>query len=317
MQPVFPYRALSYPPRGSMWPTFGDDVLAKTLTVTEEAHHYLNEKRKMMNDFHQDNLDYHGLQPKKAPETFDMTDDAHAPVESSTAEAGTQMEGQATAGMGTQTQRRPLQMQTGVAASQAPETASTDMEVDREGPPKKTMTYQRGVAAASQAPEKKKLAYQKGVAASIDPAADMEDDRETVNYGEEDMDTSSALEVDDHEMQVPAASRKREAAPEEKKVKKLKPQVQAQTVKTEGQAASMSQAVLTPVGGPEDDDDDLQMTGVNINRSTDMEFWKNQSPREIRTQLNLRNRSRIGDWAFKDKQQLHDIVEEMIKNGTW
>ena len=80
----------------------------------------------------------------------------------------------------------------------------------------------------------------------------------------------------------------------------------------------MSQAVLTPVGGPEDDDDDdLQMTGVNINRSTDMEFWKNQSPREIRTQLNLRNRSRIGDWAFKSKQQLHDIVEEMIKNGTW
>jgi hypothetical protein len=246
MQPVFPYRALSYPPRGSMWPTFGDDVLAKTLTVTEEAHHYLNEKRKMMNDFHQDNLDYHGLQPKKAPETFDMTDDADAPMESSTAEAGTQMEGQATAGMGTQTQRRPLQMQTGVAASQAPETASTDtsanMEVDREGPPKKTMTYQRGVAAASQAPEKKKLAYQKGVAASIDPAADMEDDRETVNYAEEDMDTSSALEVDDHEMQVPAASRKRGAAPEEKKVKKLKPQVQAQTVKTEGQAARLSQA---------------------------------------------------------------------------
>ena len=52
MQPVYPYRAQSYPPRGGMWPTFGDDVLAKTLTVTEEAHHYLNEKRKMLNDFY-------------------------------------------------------------------------------------------------------------------------------------------------------------------------------------------------------------------------------------------------------------------------
>ena len=114
-------------------------------------------------------------------------------------------------------------------------------------------------------------------------------------------------------MQLPAVSRKREAAPEEKKVKKLK-QLQAHTVKVEG--ASASKAVLTPAGP--DNDDDLQMTGVNINRNTDMDFWRNQaSAREIRAQLNLRDKSKIGDWAFKSKQQLLDTVGAMIKNGTW
>ena len=58
MQPVFPYRAQSYPPRGSMWPTFGDDVLEDTLSVSEGAHRALSEKRQSMNDFHKENLVY-------------------------------------------------------------------------------------------------------------------------------------------------------------------------------------------------------------------------------------------------------------------
>ena len=61
MQPVFAYRQQSYPPRGPRWPQFGDEVLEDTLSVSEGAHRALSEKRQSMNDFHKENLVYHGL----------------------------------------------------------------------------------------------------------------------------------------------------------------------------------------------------------------------------------------------------------------
>ena len=64
MQPVFPHHAQSYPPRGAIWPQFGDDVLEETLSLSEGARQSLNRKREAMNDFHKDNLQHHGLAPR-------------------------------------------------------------------------------------------------------------------------------------------------------------------------------------------------------------------------------------------------------------
>ena len=64
-------------------------------------------------------------------------------------------------------------------------------------------------------------------------------------------------------------------------------------------------------------DDDLEISSVAINRSRDMWFWREASAREMRAQLNLRDRSKIGDWAFKSREQLLDIIEDMIRKGQW
>ena len=66
-----------------------------------------------------------------------------------------------------------------------------------------------------------------------------------------------------------------------------------------------------------DDEDEPQMTGVNINRSQDMAFWEEQSARELRTQLNLRYPGKVGDWACKTRLQLLNVVKNHIVRGTW
>jgi hypothetical protein len=64
-------------------------------------------------------------------------------------------------------------------------------------------------------------------------------------------------------------------------------------------------------------DDEVTMTGVKLNNSTDMNFWKEQSANEMRAQLNLRFPGQRGDWAFKDRQQLIYIIEVKIRDGDW
>jgi hypothetical protein len=64
MQPVFPYRPESYPPKGRIWPQFGDDVLEETLSMSEGARQSLNKKKEQMGDWHKENLQHHGLSPK-------------------------------------------------------------------------------------------------------------------------------------------------------------------------------------------------------------------------------------------------------------
>ena len=64
---MFPYRAESYPPRGRMWPQFGDEVLEETLSFSDGARQNLNKKREKMSDFHKENLQRHGLAPREEP----------------------------------------------------------------------------------------------------------------------------------------------------------------------------------------------------------------------------------------------------------
>ena len=171
------------------------------------------------------------------------------------------------------------------------------------------------------APVSKQLVYQRGVAAS-DPsvagvdantqatmATEMEDqeDRHTVNYG-------SDIEVDDADM--PSRVEKRKEAVVEHKDKK-KPKVSRDIeadVKREGvKPVKKDNKILKK----KNDDDEPQMTGVSLNRSTDTAFWEQQSARELRTQLNLRQPGKVGDWAFKTRLQLINIVKDMIIRGTW
>jgi hypothetical protein len=63
------------------------------------------------------------------------------------------------------------------------------------------------------------------------------------------------------------------------------------------------------------------VTGDSANRNQDINYWADQSPNDLRAQLNLRHPNRIRgqmtEWAFARKPQLLEIIKRMIDNGTW
>ena len=63
--------------------------------------------------------------------------------------------------------------------------------------------------------------------------------------------------------------------------------------------------------------DDVQVTGLNMNRKTDMSFWSQQSANELRTQIGMRPGQIRADYAFKSRQDLIEHVRKMIAAGTW
>jgi len=66
--------------------------------------------------------------------------------------------------------------------------------------------------------------------------------------------------------------------------------------------------------------EDVVASGVNINRSKDMEFWKNQSNNELKAQIAMRMppnyESRV-KFQFKNKQETLDYIRLLITNGVW
>ena len=144
----------------------------------------------------------------------------------------------------------------------------------------------------------------------------MEDDTATVNYEMSEAGTVDygPLEVDDQEMRT---SVKRMAAGEEEKKKKPKlypmaapkPKIKKETVE-QAVAATPAQ---TPVP-----DDDVQVSAIQPNKSSDMAYWKEQSANELRKELKLRDMQRFrNEWAFKSKDQLLEIIQGLIQAGTW
>ena len=66
------------------------------------------------------------------------------------------------------------------------------------------------------------------------------------------------------------------------------------------------------------DDDNVEISGITINDSQDINFWKVQSANEIRAQFKLRDSKKYYDeFAFKTKVQLLDIIKELIKSKQW
>ena len=60
------------------------------------------------------------------------------------------------------------------------------------------------------------------------------------------------------------------------------------------------------------------MTGIKPTANDSIEFWKQQSAKELRNQLKLRYPDRFyKEWPFKEKEDLLKIIEELIKNKEW
>ena len=47
-----------------------------------------------------------------------------------------------------------------------------------------------------------------------------------------------------------------------------------------------------------------------------MDFWKDQSANELRSQITFRQ-GRRGDWAVKNKVQLVELIRQMIADKKW
>ena len=96
---------------------------------------------------------------------------------------------------------------------------------------------------------------------------------------------------------------------------------------TRGRSSSRPKrtAPVPPAGRPEpkrktsnekSDDDEVAITGVNLNTSTNLKFLKSQSPNEIRAQLKLRKLP-INEYAFLKKKDLVEYVRNLITTKKW
>ena len=97
--------------------------------------------------------------------------------------------------------------------------------------------------------------------------------------------------------------------------------------KTLGRSSSRTKrgANTPPAGRPEPkikpnsnkgEDDDVEITGVKLNKNTSINFWAQQSPNEMRAQLKLRNVP-IGQYAFLKKPQLVEFIRTLIRDYKW
>jgi hypothetical protein len=66
---------------------------------------------------------------------------------------------------------------------------------------------------------------------------------------------------------------------------------------------------------PQDTDDEVEVTNINLNENKTMAYWKAQSAKEIRNQLKLRNIPSSGDWMYK--KNLLKIVSKLIQDKKW
>ena len=127
---------------------------------------------------------------------------------------------------------------------------------------------------------------------------------------------------DDVEMED--VSRAASAAASKKEKKEDKPKT---TLKQEGGTSSrLKKVTIAPsvTKGPTKEfsdissgGDDVELTNVTLNRSKDMEFWKSQSPNEIRAQLSLRSPMLRQLHGGKTKPLLLQLIETMMRDGSW
>jgi hypothetical protein len=97
------------------------------------------------------------------------------------------------------------------------------------------------------------------------------------------------------------------AAPKSKIKKEKVVEPSGQVVEPSGQVVESGQV-----------DDEVQVSAIQPNRNGDISFWKEQSANELRAQLKLRDLQKYrNEWAFKSKDQLIQIIQDMISAGTW
>lgn len=76
------------------------------------------------------------------------------------------------------------------------------------------------------------------------------------------------------------------------------------------------QPKATPKARARSTSDDVTVSGVSMNKSTDMNYWRQQSANELRAQITLRQ-GRRADWAVKNRDQLIELIKKMIAEGRW
>jgi hypothetical protein len=261
---------------------------------------------------HQETLAYHGLAPNT--EYYDMSDqteDQDTQTETNTMGQGTQTEiNTVSQGIGTEYTSRsqgtetenssPMDTttETGTQAAMAPWWGP----IRRYKPPVRSSPLQGTQVAVRQAGVT--IQAMDDDAATVDYEF-LEADRETVDYND-------PLEVDDHEMRT-STKRMADTDEEKKKKPKLYPMAAPKPkIKKEGERAKPAAATQSET------DDEVQISAVQPNKNNDINFWKEQSANELRAQLKLRDLQKFRDeWAFKSKDQLLQIIQDMISKGTW
>ena len=109
-----------------------------------------------------------------------------------------------------------------------------------------------------------------------------------------------------------------------KKFSKPNDEPDDQPEQTQGRASSRPKrnANTPPSGRPEPkrkpnkSDDEVELTGVTLNKNTSINYWAQQSPKELRAQLKLRNVP-INDYAFLKKPQLVEFIRNLIRTYNW
>ena len=100
------------------------------------------------------------------------------------------------------------------------------------------------------------------------------------------------------------------AAPKAKSRARAKSQAPAEP-KAKAKAKARARSV-------DNDDDDVEISGISVNKSEDLKYWREQSANELRAQLKLRDPVKFRDsWAFKMKADLLKIIKELIKDKKW
>jgi len=325
MQPVFPYRPQSYPPRGRMWPQFGDEVLEDTLSFSQGAQQSLNKKREVMRDFHNENLEHHGLAPRGPPPP--------PPPPAALEEPGGAQE-ELPFHLHETDPEPPRRPNLHAGASYPARPAGAIHYADDNLPfttPDYNMEPQRGsvqeglqhpgTLPSQSAPLRARESFRThqqspGLATQLTPqfASDMPIDQ-----------------MDDADIANRVVKRGREAAPDRKVKVKTEPKlvpVKEEKIKLEPSSSShrgpgsmaeaKSRAKRPDVPPILPDDDELQTVGVKFNNNEDHDYWRNEaSAQEMRAQLNLRFPQLSGNWINKDRVQLLSTIRGMIRKNQW
>ena len=322
MQPVFPYRPESYPPRGRIWPQFGDDVLEETLSMSEGARQSLNRKKQDMTDWHKDNLVHHGLAHPRPPmeevawpdELYDRppSEPARAPQEP----AGPQEELPFHLHETQPDPPAPASIQRGVVNAPRPsgihygddnlpyttpdypmarQRGSVQEDLASSGFPGSQTAPLRARDSFRMQPDRPGLATQ---ATPQYPRSMPVDDLGNVDFQDQ-------LEL------------KRPADIKTERNVKFKPEPLKSKVKQEpGISHRGPGSTQPPPLAP--DDEDLQTLRVNFNNNEDMSYWENQaSANEMKAQLNLRFPQLSGNWQFKSRPQLVSYIRGLVRKNQW
>ena len=106
--------------------------------------------------------------------------------------------------------------------------------------------------------------------------------------------------------------------PPKKKITKKQADKELRALENAAKREARAEAKSKPKASNDKSDDDVEVGSIKPNKNTKIKFWKEQSANELRAQLKLRDLKRFQDeWAFKSKDQLLDIIRDLIKNKKW